>query len=41
MVFQKPIVSTNVSGVPEMITHNENGLLCDADDSKQFFKTNY
>jgi len=37
MVFEKPIVSTNVSGVPEMITHNENGLLCDADDSKQFF----
>jgi glycosyltransferase involved in cell wall biosynthesis len=38
MVFKKPIVSTNVSGVPEMITHSENGLLCDADDSKQFFK---
>ena len=38
MVFQKPIVSTNVSGVPEMITHNENGLLCDADNSKVFFQ---
>ena len=38
MAFQKPIVSTNVSGVPEMIKHNENGLLCDADDSESFFQ---
>jgi len=38
MAFQKPIVSTNISGVPEMIKHNENGLLCDADDSKSFFQ---
>jgi glycosyltransferase involved in cell wall biosynthesis len=28
MALEKPIVSTDVSGVPEMITDGENGLLC-------------
>lgn len=32
LALEKPIVSTDVSGVPEMITHDFNGLLCKADD---------
>jgi len=32
MALSKPIVSTNVSGVPEMITDGENGLLCGIDE---------
>ncbi len=32
MALGKTIVATNVSGVPEMIEHGVNGMLCDSDD---------
>jgi glycosyltransferase involved in cell wall biosynthesis len=34
MALEKPIVSTDVSGVPEMIQDGENGLLCAADNGE-------
>lgn len=34
MALGKPIVSTDVSGIPEMITNCENGLLCGVDEGK-------
>ena len=36
MSLGKPIVSTNVSGVPEMIEHGLSGLLSDCDDVDSF-----
>ncbi|MFC2114653.1 glycosyltransferase family 4 protein [Bacteroidota bacterium] len=30
-----PVVSTNAGGIPEIVTHNENGLLADVGDSEQ------
>ncbi len=32
--YKVPVVSTNVGGIPEAITHNETGLLSDAKDFK-------
>lgn len=31
LILQKPILSTNVGGIPEMITHKKNGYLVDYD----------
>ncbi len=31
LILQKPIISTAVGGIPEMITHNKNGILIDYD----------
>ena len=31
LILQKPILATNVGGIPEMITHNENGYIVDYD----------
>jgi glycosyltransferase involved in cell wall biosynthesis len=33
MALEKPIVSTNISGVPELITHGVNGYLCESEDA--------
>lgn len=45
--FKLPIVSSNVGGIPELIEHNKNGLLCDFNDVegyienlKKIFKSN-
>ena len=35
MNFGIPVVSTRLSGIPELVIHNETGLLCDPDDDKQ------
>lgn len=32
MAMQKPIVASKVSGIEEVVTHNENGILVDPDD---------
>ena len=31
LILQKPILATNVGGIPEMITHNKNGYIVDYD----------
>lgn len=36
MALSKPIVTTNASGIPEMIEDGVNGLMCDVDDASQF-----
>lgn len=33
-----PIVASNVGGLPEIVANNDNGLLCDAGDYKEFSK---
>lgn len=33
MYFGKPVISTNVGGIPEMIKHNFNGYLCNPGDA--------
>ena len=30
-----PIIATNVGGIPELITHEENGILVEPDDPKK------
>jgi glycosyltransferase involved in cell wall biosynthesis len=35
MAMQKPIVSTNVNGIPEAIVHNESGLLVEPHSAEQ------
>jgi glycosyltransferase involved in cell wall biosynthesis len=34
MLYNVPVVATSVGGVPEMITHNHNGLLCPIGDDQ-------
>ncbi len=34
MYFGKPVISTNVGGIPEMIRHNFNGYLCKPGDAR-------
>lgn len=36
MALSKPIVTTNASGIPEMICDGVNGLMCDVDDEIKF-----
>ncbi|MFC3204449.1 glycosyltransferase [Alteromonas oceani] len=38
MAMQKPIVTTNVNGIPEAITNNEHGLLVEAKEPEQLAK---
>lgn len=35
MYFGKPVISTNVGGIPEMIKHNFNGYLCKPGDASE------
>ncbi len=35
MACGKPVISTKVEGIPEIVSHGENGLLIDPGDSKQ------
>lgn len=35
MNFGIPVISTKLSGIPELVIHNKTGILCDADDHEQ------
>lgn len=35
MNFGIPVVSTRLSGIPELVIHDETGLLCDPENDKQ------
>ena len=34
-----PVVATNVGGIPEMITHNENGFLIESTNEEEMIST--
>lgn len=38
MIYDLPIVSTNASGIPEIVKNNVHGLLCDPGDSYGFLE---
>ena len=39
MSMKKPIIGTNVGGIPEMIYHQKTGLLVDEGDSQAWIKS--